>query len=40
MKHELAVPQTDCSKVANTLAGWIVVENWLFNFRGNPHAAT
>lgn len=40
MKHELAIPQTHSAKVANALATWVVVNNWLFDFVRNPHAAT
>ena len=39
MEHEFAVPQTHGSKIANALAGWMVVNNWLFHLGRNPHSA-
>ncbi len=40
MKHKLAIPQTHSAKVANALASRVVVNNWLFHFARDPHAAT
>jgi nicotinic acid phosphoribosyltransferase len=39
MEHELAIPQSYGSEVADASAGWVVVNHGVFHFLGNPHAA-
>ena len=38
-KEKLAVPQTHGGKIADALACWMMLHNWIFEFRRNPHAA-
>src|SRR5919206_2510618 len=38
-EHQLAVSQAHCSKIANTSPRRIVQEDWLLDFRRNPHTA-